>query len=145
MREIQSHAQAPSAAGFHQFLDDVPFERGFHDAVGQVAILDLARPRPRVNEALLDPGFRIEHGKPVVVLGGESKILQPRARHHPGPLIGVEINRIEALVELVVLFAERRIVPPRQLPRRLLVEHRVHAPVDAQAVLHVVPSFNRLG
>ena len=68
--------------GVGQFLDHIAFE-------GRIADLVFGH-------------FAVEHREAVVMLAGEDQILHARVFGELNPFVGVELDRIELLVEIVV-------------------------------------------
>ena len=94
----------------------------------------------------------IEHGKPIVVFGGEYHVFHASGAGRGGPLLRVEIHRIkcilQALIRLLVLKIILGIRPATLTPRFVFRTNtptlhnpplRVGSPVHQQSKLHITP------
>ena len=100
-----------------------------------------SRPNGRGHDVVV--GCRaVPQAEAVVVLGGDHQVLHPRGLGGARPRVGVELLRVEALVEVVV-FLDRDLPPPRPADLGALQAHR--PPVDEHPEAHVLPLGNRLG
>jgi hypothetical protein len=126
---VPAHADAVPIAGLGQLGHDVALEGGGHDVV--VGVL------------------RVEEAEAVVMLARDHDVLHARVTGGPGPLVGVEANRVEPLQELIVGVDRdlRRVPDPLAVVLLLAPLARgdgVEPPVDEQAEPRLAPPVHSL-
>ena len=102
MRKIEVNLNAPLAGGIGEFLNDIPSERCFHDAVGQVARFNGRPAGSGIVYPPDHPGFGVKHGKSLMVLGGKGKHFHTGIGEQIHPFIRIKSLRIPGFIQFVV-------------------------------------------